>query len=89
MKLYLASVIHVYTYPDRSPKYAACSFLSGPQKEKRESVTFSFDGEGWLGGRVPEDGDEVVLGDVIRKKGGWRAYHARPRTPEDTDDQFS
>ncbi len=52
---------------------------------KLGSVTFSLDLDHkvWKENRLPETGSEVVLRDIEKKRGGWRAMFARFLRPED------
>lgn len=46
-------------------------------------VTFSLKKEVWQEKIWPERGTVVVLTEVIKKRGGWRAQHARFLRPSD------
>jgi hypothetical protein len=47
------------------------------------SITFSLEPEVWTEEAMPREGFEVILGDVRRKRAGWRAYSARFVRPTD------
>jgi len=41
------------------------------------SVTFSLSPDVWQESSEPQEGLEVILGDVRKKRAGWRAFFAR------------
>jgi hypothetical protein len=47
------------------------------------SVTFSLSGDTWGESSEPEKGVFVVIGELVRKRSGWRALKARYLRPED------
>ncbi|MFZ2048981.1 MAG: hypothetical protein WAV25_01625 [Minisyncoccia bacterium] len=47
------------------------------------SITFSLDPDVWQEKAKPQEGYEVVLGDIRKKSAGWRAHSARFLRPED------
>lgn len=51
------------------------------------SVTFSLDPDVWREHSEPQEGFEVVLGDVRKKRAGWRALFARFVRPTDNPQQ--
>ena len=46
-------------------------------------VTFSLKEEVWTEKKFPELGSYVVLSDITKKRGGWRADHGRFLQPSD------
>lgn len=57
-------------------KHGAYVVVSVPEV-KDGSVTFSLDRSVWKEKRLPERGVVVVLSELQKKRGGWRALHAR------------
>ena len=51
--------------------------------EELGSVTFSLKPPVWPENNWPEPGTIVVLGEIIRKRAGWRAQHGRFLRPSD------
>jgi hypothetical protein len=51
------------------------------------NITVSLDKAVWLEVDWPEEGLEVVLWDLRKKKAGWRAYKARFLRPEDEQEK--
>lgn len=47
------------------------------------SVTFSLSRDVWKEKGQPETGTIVILGQIIKKRAGWRAQHGRFARPSD------
>lgn len=52
-----------------------------------ESITFSLDSNVWQEKEYPQNGYEVVLSDIRKKRAGWRAHSARFVRPTDEQTQ--
>lgn len=52
--------------------------------ERVGQITFSLDKIVWQEGGIPEEGTEVLLSDVRKKRAGWRAMSVRFVRPSDS-----
>ena len=56
-------------------KHGSYAVATSPQIT--ESITFSLDPGVWQEKEYPQNGYEVILSDVRKKRAGWRAHSAR------------
>lgn len=56
-------------------------------KELKSAITFSLDPPVWHEKKWPEAGDCVVLSEITKRRGGWRAKQGRFFKPSDEANQ--